>query len=306
MDKLQAMKAFVRVVEAGSFSAVASEFDTTQSAVSKQVASLERDLGAKLLTRTTRSLAMTEEGARYFDHARRLVADIAEAESAVRSGERELTGWLRVAAAVGFGRLVLMPLVKTFLAKHRGVKIDLRLNDGFVDLVEQGIDVAVRLGELSDSSLIARRIGTNQRWVVAHRDYARALPRGKKAPRTPDDLAQHNCLVYTEVPWRNNWTFTAGPGASDLLGTTRTVRVDGNLQTNSSEVMRASVLAAMGIGYSPTWLFEGELETGEVQRLLPDWEAAAIPIHLVSPPERRHSAKVKAFAEHVGEALKGA
>lgn len=303
MDKLQAMKSFVRVVEAGSFSAVAQESDATQSAISKQIASLERELGAKLLTRTTRSLALTEEGARYFEHARRLVAEIAEAESAVRAGEQQLTGWLRVAASVGFGRLKLMPLVQSFLERHRKVRIDLRLNDGFIDLVEQGIDVALRLGELQDSALVARRIGTSLRWLVAHRDYLRRLPKGSKAPRTPDDLARHNCIVYTELPWRNAWTLTAGAGAREPIGSTRIVRVEGNLQTNSSEVIRAAVLAGMGIGFAPTWLFEAELVSGEVQRLLPDWEAAAIPIHLVSPRERRGSAKVKAFSEHLVRAM---
>ena len=303
MDKLQAMKSFVRVVEAGSFSAVAQQSDATQSAISKQIAALERDLGAKLLTRTTRSLALTEEGARYFEQARRLIAEIAEAESAVRSGEQELTGWLRVAASVGFGRLKLMPLVQSFLEQHPGVRIDLRLNDGFVDLVEQGIDVAVRLGELQDSGLVARRIGTLPRWLVAHRNYLRRLPTGSKAPQAPDDLARHNCVVYTELPWRNAWTLAAGPGAPEPVGTTRIVRVAGNLQTNSSEVIRAAVLGGMGIVFAPTWLFETELASGEVQRLLPDWEAAAIPIHLVSPRERRESAKVRAFAEHVAKAM---
>src|ERR1700730_8234351 len=146
MDKLQAMQTFVRVVEAGSFSAVAHESDTTQSAVSKQIAALERELGARLLTRTTRSLALTEEGEHYFERARRLLAEIAEAEGALRRGEQQLTGWLRIAASVGFGRLKLMPLVQSFLAEHRGVKIDLRLSDGFIDLVEQGPAAPLRLG----------------------------------------------------------------------------------------------------------------------------------------------------------------
>ncbi len=304
MDKLQAMKSFVRVVEAGSFSAVAEESDATQSAISKQIAALERELGARLLTRTTRSLALTEEGARYFEQARRLVAEIAEAESAVRAGEQELTGWLRVAASVGFGRLKLMPLVQSFLGQHRRVRIDLRLNDGFVDLVEQGMDIAVRLGELQDSGLVARGVGTASRWLVAHRDYLRRLPKGSKAPRTPDDLARHNCIVYTELPWRNAWSLRAGPGAPEAVGSTRVVRVEGNLQTNSSEVIKSAVLAGMGIAFAPTWLFEPELASGEVQRLLPDWEAAAIPIHLVSPRERARSAKVKAFAEHVAKAMR--
>lgn len=301
LDKLQAMRAFVRVVEAGSFSAVARELETTQSAVSKQVASLEAALGSRLLTRTTRSLALTEEGARYFEQARRLVAEIAEAESAVRSGRQELTGWLRVAASVGYGRLRVMPLVQSFLARHRGVRIDLRLSDGFVDLIEQGIDIAVRLGDLPDSSLVARRIAATPRWLIAHRDYLRRLPKGARAPRAPEDLLHHNCIVYTEVPWRSAWKFQAGPGVSAPVGSERTVQVQGNLQTNSSEVIRASVLAGMGIGFSPTWLFEEELASGAVQHLLPDWQTPAIPIHLVSPAGRHTSAKVRAFAEHVAQ-----
>lgn len=301
MDKLQAMTAFVRVVEAGSFSAAARELDATQSAISKQVAALETELGASLLARTTRSLALTEEGARYFERARRAVAEIAEAESAVRSGEQELTGWLRVAASVGYGRLRVMPWVQSFLARHTSVRIDLRLNDAYIDLVEQGIDVAVRLGDLPDSRLVARRIASVPRWLVAHRDYLRRLR--WNTPRKPEDLLNHNCIVYTEVPWRGTWAFTAGPGASERSAGAHTVRVQGNLQTNSSEVIRSAVLAGMGIGFSPTWLFEDELASGAVQQLLPGWEAATIPIHLVSPPERHQSAKVRAFAEHVATAL---
>jgi DNA-binding transcriptional LysR family regulator len=303
MDKLQAMRTFVRVVEAGSFSAVAHELHATQSAVSKQVAALERELGARLLTRSTRSLALTEEGERYFEQARRLVAEIAEAEAALRRGEQQLTGWLRIAAPVAYGRLKLMPLVQSFLARHPDVKIDLRLSDGFIDLVEQGIDVAVRIGELADSSLVARRVGTTQRVLVAHRSYLRALPKGCKPPRTPQELVDHNCLVYTELSAPNVWSFTAGPGSTGEVGTTCEVRVQGNLQTNSSEVMRAAVLSGMGIGYSPTWLFEQELAADELQRLLPDWSTRPMPIHLVSPRERRHSAKVAAFADHVAGAL---
>jgi len=215
-----------------------------------------------------------------------------------------LTGWLRVAASVGFGRLKLMPLVQSFLAEHLNVRIDLRLHDGFIDLVEQGIDVAVRIGELADSSLIARRIGTTHRMLLAQRDYLRKQPKATRTLKTPDDLAHHNCIVYTEIVARNQWSFTAGANAIDPMGTTRVVRVDGNLQTNSSEVMRASILAGMGIGYSPTWLFEEELASGEVVRLLCGWETVAFPIHLVSPQERKHSAKVRAFAEHVARHMK--
>ncbi|MBU3713125.1 MAG: LysR family transcriptional regulator [Limnohabitans sp.] len=299
MDRLTAMQTFVRVVESGSFSAVAREARSTQSAVSKQVAALERELGAKLLSRTTRSLALTEAGARYFEEARRLVSEIAEAEAELRQGEQQLRGWLRVAASVGYGRLKLLPLIKSFLDVHPNVKIDLRLNDGFVDLVEEGIDLAVRIGELADSSLLARRIGTTQRVLLASRKYLDALPQGVKLPCVPQDLLEHNCLVYSELATQNAWTFTAGPGAAAPEGSQVTIRAEGNFQTNSSEVIRASVLSGMGIGYSPIWLFEDEIASGALQVLLPDWPAPPLPIHLVSPSQRRDSAKVRSFALHL-------
>ncbi|HEX2603508.1 MAG TPA: LysR family transcriptional regulator [Oxalicibacterium sp.] len=305
MDKLQAMKTFVRVVEAGSFSAVANELNATQSAISKQVAGLEKELGVKLLTRTTRALALTEEGAQYFEHAQRLLSDVAEVEASVRRGKDQLTGWLRVASSVGFGRIKVLPIVHAFMKQHPSVRIDLRLHDGFIDLVEQGIDVSIRIGELPDSSLIARRVGTTQRMLLAHRDYVRSVKKTSGLPKVPEDLISYNCLVYTERAGRNAWTFTAGPGAAEQPGTEHLVRVGGTLQTNSSEVIRASVMAGMGIAYAPTWLFEEEIVSGEVQRLVPDWESPKLPIHLVSPPERRHSSKVRAFADYVSQAMAG-
>lgn len=303
MDRLAAMSSFVRVVEAGSFSAVARESNTTQSAISKQVASLERDLGATLLNRTTRSLSLTEEGEQYFAEARRLLGEIAEAESALRKGEGQLSGWIRVAASVGFGRLVLMKLIREFLALHPQVKIDLRLHDGFVDLVEQGIDLSVRIGDLADSSLIAKRVGLSQRMLFASRDYVRNLPATRKLPMHPDDLTAHDCVVYTGMASPNLWSFFAGPGAREPAGSPRSVRVEGRIQTNSSEVIRESVMAGMGIGYSPTWLFADQIRAGTIIRLMPDWESPATPIHLVSPPQRRNAVKIRAFADFVGAAL---
>ena len=299
MDKLSAMRTFVRVVESGSFSAVAGELLATQSAISKQVAALEKELGTKLLVRTTRSLALTEEGTRYFEQVRRLVAEIAEAESSLAKGESQLRGWLRVAASVGYGRLKLMPLVKSFMLSHPDVKIDLRLHDGFVDLVEQGIDVSVRIGDLPDSGLIARRIGTSHRMLLAQRDYLQFVSKSNSVLANPQDLQAHDCIVYTGMANCNVWTFTAGDGASETMGTAKSVRVEGHIQSNSSEVIRASVISGMGIAYSPTWLFEAELASGEVVRVMPQWDSPQSPIHLVSPPERKHSAKVKAFVDHV-------
>jgi DNA-binding transcriptional LysR family regulator len=299
MDRLQAMQTFVRVVEAGSFSAIARETGATQGAVSKQIAALERVLEVRLLSRTTRSLALTEEGERYFQQARRLVAEIGEAEASLKQGHRQLSGWLHVAAPVAYGQQTLMPLLRDFMALHEGVKIDLRLEDGFVDLVERGIDVAIRFGELADSSLIARPIGETRRQVVAHRDYLRSLPAGLATPRMPDDLLSLCCIVYTELAARNAWTFTAGPGAGAPQGAVRTIRVQGRFQTNSTVIMRDAVLRGMGVTYAAAFLFGEEIARGEVRVLLPDWQAVPSPIHLVSPPARRDSAKVRAFVDFV-------
>lgn len=301
MDRLQAMQTLVRVVEMGSFSAAARELGSTQSAVSKQVAALERQLGAQLLARSTRALKLTDAGERYVDQARRLVAEIAEAESELRDGEHRLQGWLRVATSVSFGRIKLLALVRSFLAAHPGVKIDLRISDGFVDLIEEGIDVAVRIGDQPDSSLVSRRIGTTRRSVVARRGYFEG--RAAAPPREPADLLAHNCLVYSELRSRDAWTLQAGPGAGAVPGSLVTVQVGGNLQTNNGEIIRAAVLSGMGLAFGPTWLFEAELATGEVEAVLPHWPGHDIPIQLVSPPQRRNSAKVRAFGDHLAAGL---
>lgn len=298
MDRLQAMQTYVRVVETGSFSAVARELSSTQSAVSKQIAALEKYLRVRLLSRTTRALTTTDDGLRYFEEARRLVGEIGEAEAQLRHGERTLSGSLRVATSVGYGLRVLLPHVQSFMRKHPDVIVDLKLDDGFVDLVEQGIDVAVRIGPLADSSLIARRIATSQRLLVAGEKYLKALGKKEYWPRIPQDLLQHPCIVYTELRARNNWEFSTADGSSV------SVRVQGPLQTNSSEVLRASILDGQGIGYLPDWLIDDLRRSGEVQVFMPDWQVAPIPIHLVSPEARKHSAKVRAFGDHVADALR--
>ena len=204
------------------------------------------------------------------------------------------------------GKCIDLRFSLEFLDRHPEVRIDMRLADGFVDLVEQGLDVAVRVGHLADSSLVAHRIGTTQRRLVAHRDLVRRLRRnGPKPPRHPDELAAHDCLVYTELATRDQWAFVAGPGASVPPGTERSVRVKGRLQTNSSEVIRASVLGGHGIGYAPDWLFDAELASGEVVSLMPGWQTPPLPMHLVSPTQRQHSAKARAFGEFLRAALSG-
>lgn len=297
MDRLSAMQTYVRVVETSSFSAVAREQSTTQSAISKQVAGLEKYLGVRLLVRTTRAVTPTDEGLRYFEEARRLVGEIGEAESQLRQGERTLSGPLRVATAIGFGLRVLLPHVRSFMRNNPDVVIDLKLDDGFIDLVEQGIDVAVRIGTLADSSLVARRIASSRRLLVAGRQYLEQLGPGQSAPRVPQDLLQHPCLVYTELRMRNHWEF----GTAD--GSTVSVRVRGPLQTNNSEVLRSFAKDGLGICYIPDWLIADLLDSGDVVELMKDWFVPPIPIHLVSPAARKHSAKVKAFGDHVAAAF---
>ena len=293
MDRLAAMKVFVRVVETGSFSAIARENATTQSSVSKQVAALEAHLGAKLLSRSTRSLSLTEEGETFFPEARRLVSDFEAAEGRLRSGKAQLMGWLRVAASVGYGRRILMPRVRSFLERHPAVRIDLRLSDGFTDLIEQGVDVAIRIGDLPDSSLVARKIGVSERVLVAHPAYFERLTGGGPRLEHPRDLMAHNCIVYTEVATQNAWEFI-GPS-----GETEHVRVAGNLQSNSSEAIRAAALSGLGVCHAPSWLLHDELASGLVIRLLPEWQGRPIPIHAVYPSHRQHVAKIEAFVSHI-------
>lgn len=295
MDRLQAMQTLVRVVETGSFSAVARELGSTQSAVSKQVAALERQLGAELLVRSTRLLKLTDAGARYVDQARRLVAEVAEAESELREGEHRLQGVLRVACSVCFGRLKLMRLVRDFLALHPSLKLDLRLNDGFVDLIEQGIDMSVRIGELPDSSLVSRRIATMRRSIYASRSYVEKHGQ----PREPAELVAHNCLVYSELQTRDTWMLERLDGE----GAPVAVQVGGNLQTNSGEAIHEAVEAGMGLSFAPDWMFEREVAAGSVVRLLPGWSSRTVPIQLVSPPQRRAAAKVRAFGDYLAAAL---
>jgi len=297
MDRLSAMQTFVRVVETGSFSAVARELSTTQGAVSKQVAALEKHLGVRLLVRTTRAVTTTDDGMRYFEEARRLVSEIEEAESHLRQGDRALSGTLRVATSIGFGLRVLLPHVRSFMRANPDVVIDLKLDDGYVDLVEQGIDVAVRIGKLEDSSLIARRIATSRRLLVAGRSYVDQLRADAALPRIPQDLLQHPCLVYTGLRTGNQWEFETADGSAVA------VRVHGPMQTNNSEVLRSCVKNGLGIAFIPDWLIADLLDNGEAVELMKDWFVPPIPIHLISPAAKKHSAKVRAFGEHIAAGL---
>jgi DNA-binding transcriptional LysR family regulator len=288
MDRLDAMKTFVRVVERRSFSAVAKELGATQSAVSKQVAALEARLGAKLLVRSTRAIALTRAGEAFFPEARRLSEEVEAAEAIARANERTLEGALRVATSVGFGAGRLMPAVRSFLAAHPALTIELKLDDSFVDLIAEGVDVAVRIGELADSRLVATKLGEYRRLLVASEDYLGSA----KPLSAPQDLSVHTCILYTGRDARR-WTFE-GPGGARAV-----IDVAGNFQSNSSQALRAAILSGLGIGFAPELLIGDDLKRGALIEPIPAWRGPGQPIHALMPPHRRSSAKARAFIEHL-------
>jgi DNA-binding transcriptional LysR family regulator len=288
MDRLAALELFVRVVEAGSFSAAARERRLSQPAASKQVAALERSLGVRLLARTTRKVTPTDEGLAYYERAREAVQALREAGAAVRTRDASLGGTLHVATSVGFGRVTIAPHVAGFLAAHPRLAIELHMADAYVDLVREGIDVAVRVGELRDDGLIARRIGTSERVVVAAPSY---LERHAE-PTAPQDLSTHNCVVYTGLATADRWPFEAADGVEH-------VAVRGNLRCSSGEGVLGAVLAGAGITCAPLWQVGPEIAARRLKRLLPRHRPLPLPIHAVWPTSRRLSPRVKAFVDHL-------
>ena len=270
MDRLLLMHCFARAVETGSFSAVARELGTGQPNVSRHIAALEQHLGARLLHRSTRKLSLTPEGERFYAEARRVLDAVAEAESNAR-GEDAPSGLLRLSCPTALGRSHLLPLVKPFLERYPAINIDLNIGDRFIDLVEEGVDLAIRIGTLKDSALKARRIGMAERACVASPHYLSQHP----APQTPADLLQHDCVLYTLLASGSHWTFRE-----------QEVAVRGRFRVNSPDGVRSAVLEGLGVGYAPVWLFEDAIRDGSVQVLLLDQLGPPMPIHIVYPARR--------------------
>jgi len=293
MDRLRLMETFCRVVESGSFSAVARELNTTQSAVSKQVQALETQLGARLLVRSTRSHSLTEAGQLYYDRCRQVLDTLEEARIEVHSAEHDIAGMLRVSAPAAFGRQHIVPRLSGFYERYPHIKIDLLLDDSFVDLVAAGVDVAFRVGELKDSRLVARRIGTAHRAALASHDY---LARHGE-PQHPGELARHQCVVYTGLANPNEWTFL------DQDGAPLTVRVNGRFQSNSSEATRQAVCEGLGICYSTLWVYGPDIRAGRVKAVLTRFRLPSLPLNVVFQPARRPSLKVNSFVNYFAEAF---
>lgn len=290
MDKLAGMAVFARVVEAASFTAAARELGMSKSAVSKAVAALEDRLGARLLNRTTRRLALTEVGRAFYERSARVVAEAEEAELAVTRLQATPRGTLRVNAPVSFGTLHLGPLLPDFMTLHPELKVDIDFTDRFVDLIEEGYDVAVRIANLPDSSLIARRLAANRMAICA----APAYWDRRGRPQKPADLVGHACVTYAYSP--NDWPF-AGPAGRF------TVRVDGPLRTNNGEVTLAVALAGQGVVQLPTFICGPALAAGRLEAVLVEWLPPPAGIHAVYPHNRHLSAKVRAFVDFLVERL---
>ncbi|WP_310650382.1 LysR family transcriptional regulator [Pseudomonas sp. GW101-3H06] len=295
MDKLNAMAVFVRVVERGSFSAVAREMQCSQPTISKVLQALESELGGKLIARSTRRLSLTDEGQRYYIECRQILAAVDAAEHSFQSGREVIAGPLRIGSSVSFGRLQIAPRLPEFLRRHPEVQIDLQLSDQKQDLVSEGLDVTFRIGTLNDSGLIARHVGTTRRVTVATPDYL--VRHGQ--PRAPQELSGHNCLLFNLLDSQNLWIYEKGAQRHE-------VRIKGNAQSNNSEAIREMVLGGLGIALSPTWLFSEDLKAGRVTAILREYTAQSLPIHAVSPANRRQSARVKAFVDYMARALESA
>jgi DNA-binding transcriptional LysR family regulator len=295
VDKLNAMAIFVRVVERGSFSAVARELQTSQPTISKVLRALETELGGKLISRSTRQLSLTDEGQRYYSECLRILAAVDAAEHSFQSGRETVAGNLRVGSSVSFGRLQIATRLPGFLKKYPQVHIDLQLSDQNQDLVSEGLDVSFRIGELIDSGLIARHVGTTHRVTIAAPDYLKQY----KPPQTPQELSEHNCLQFNLLNSQNLWVYEKDAQRHE-------VRIKGNAQSNNSEAIREMVLGGLGIALSPVWLFSEDLKAGRVAAILEDYTAQSLPIHAVSPANRRQSARVKAFVDYMSQALEAA
>lgn len=292
MDRFHAMETFVRVVDTGSFSGAARDLGLGQPAVSKLIAGLEDWLQVRLLVRSTRRLTPTEAGQIYYEHARRALDEAREAEVMARGSATGLEGRLRVCASVTFARLHLAPILASFLDPHPGLKLEVVMDDRNIDLVEQNIDVAFRLGDLADSSLTARKLASSERLVVASPGY---LARHGH-PLTPADLLNHEAIVYSQPAGGAVWTFRQGTSENSVTLRTR-------LSFTAAEGVREGVLAGLGVTMASRWMFAPELETGAVVPLLQDWSLSPVDLWAIYPAGRLPSTKARAFVTWFTEQL---
>jgi DNA-binding transcriptional LysR family regulator len=290
MDRLQAMRVFVTVLDRRSLSAAATTLGLSLPTVSRTLGMLERELGVRLIARTTRGLAETDGGRLYYRRCQRILADIHEADAAVQTHSQAPAGELRVTAPVTFGRYHVAPSVAEFLERYPRLSFYLSLTDRIESLSEQRLDVAIRVAILRVQAVTARRLGYIQRVVVGSREYFAKYP----TPMHPRELVAHNCMHYTHYLRADEWNFTDhGNGV--------TVRVKGRMRTNNQEALVEAVLAGAGLAVLPTWLIKEALDRGDLQRVLTEFEAPRTPIYAVFPTHGPPPGKVRSFIEFLAE-----
>jgi DNA-binding transcriptional LysR family regulator len=287
MDRIQGIRLFLRVVDLGSFSKAAVDLGIGQPSATKLVAQLEKRLGSRLLHRSTHGVTPTEIGALYYEKCKLIAHHVDEAESVAALLQSQVQGGLRISTSVAFGRRVLVPLVMRFMQQNPKLQIDLTFEDRYVDLVAQGIDVAIRMGRLADSTLGARYLGINPWVVVASPDY---LAR-RGAPQEPGDLAAHDALVYSTVQGDARWLFNTADG------TLLPVSVRGPLRSNNLSALLAAARGGMGVAALPWYVAHASVHSGAVQAVLTDWSLPSQEIHAVFPSPRLVPAKVSGFIE---------
>ncbi|MGK9236368.1 LysR family transcriptional regulator [Inquilinus limosus] len=294
MDRFTAMATFVRVVELGSLSAAARDLGLTQPAVSQQVAALERRLGVRLLNRSTRRLALTEAGERYHAQARRILEAVAEAEDSLTETPDALTGSLRVHAPAGLGQAHLAPILIGFQQRHPGLTAELIADDRYADLIGEGVDVAIRLGDLTSPGLVARRLATLRRILVAAPDYVAA----HGSPETPEALARH---PHVRFSW------AAAGDAVPLIGPDGSleVRVRSRFLANNAFVLIEAIRAGIGVGGAQLPLVQALLDRGELVRVMRGYAYAPLEVHAVYPSGRFVPRRVRAFVDHLAAELPG-
>ena len=301
MDQLSAMRSFVKVVQAGGFSEAARQLDLAVSSVTRQVNALEAMLNTQLLNRSTRSITLTTQGYKYYDKAVQILQDVEAANlSAIEQGDVP-RGTLRASLPVAFGRIHIAPLLSKFLAQYPEVKLDMRLSDGLANLVEEDLDLVIRIGNLDRSSgnLILRKLSTHSRLVCGSPAYFDR----HGIPTHPDDLAHHNCLCFTYATGYEIWRFKRHEEVCEI-------RVNGSLNVNNAEVLRQVCLDGAGLILMPTWLIGADIQSGRLQAVLTDFQLYPqanldTGIYALYLPNRRHSLRVQIFIDFLIQQLSG-
>ncbi|HWW73017.1 MAG TPA: LysR family transcriptional regulator [Duganella sp.] len=283
MDRFLLMTCFARSVELGSLSAAGRDLGLSQPNVSRYVAALEEHLQIRLLHRSTRKLSLTQEGERYYAEVRVILDAVKESESAARANV-EPSGLLRVACPTTLAHSFVVPHVPEFLGLYREVALDLQMSDRYVNLVEDGFELAIRIGHLEDTTLRARRIGQFERVCVASEQYIAS----RGCPGKPEDLRDHDCVIYTLLSSGGTWRFRTGD-----------VPVSGRIRVSSPEAAREMVSAGLGIGYGPQWLFEAGLKDGSLRLILRDHVPALVPINILYAANRLMPARVRVFMDFI-------